>query len=617
VLASARPLLVVVLAPLWLLASFEQPKRLLILYWGPRDVSTTVLFDQAFRASLAQLPGGGVEVYTEYFESNRFSGPGDARLFARYLREKYTGVPMDAVVALTDPPLNFLLKNREGIFPHIPVVFLASRRPSTRDTQRPLTGIILENRAKETLALALKLHPGTQQVFVISGKTEDGNSPEDGARQELKDYERNVRITYLTDLPLVRLSAKLKEVPDRSIVLYLWQRARNDTGRLLEPLEVLAAVARDSRVPVYGVASAYVGHGIVGGAVSTPETWGTRAAEMAGDILENRRAQDIPIESAPNSPTFDARELERWRIAEDSLPPGSIIRYREFTFWERYGWEITAILALFALQAILIAKLLVERRSRRKATAALASLHDDLQERLSEIRELSGRLISAQEDERRRIAMELHDDLSQQVAALGIRLNVIKRKLATVEGARDGVVVVEEGLMSLEASIRALSHELHPALLDRVGLGAALQGHCKEFQELNGIKVHLYVKPERSVDPEVALCLYRVAQETLRNVAKHSGAMEVWVSVSETESQIRLTIEDAGCGIHAGNYSSRGIGLATMKERVRMIGGTFEFDGRPGGGTLTRVTAPRSRRSEANASVWPPRSLTDSIEPPQ
>lgn len=273
----------------------------------------------------------------------------------------------------------------------------------------------------------------------------------------------------------------------------------------------------------------------------------------------------------------------------------------KLTIWERHWRGITAIIALFVLQSILIGKLLVERRSRRKATASLARLHDDLKKGLVEIQTLNGRLISAHEDERRRIAMELHDDLSQQVAVLGIRLSMIKRRLATVEGTRDAVVGVEKGLQNPENSIRALSHELHPALLERLGREVALQTHCGEFEELNGIRVHLDLQLNRHLDSQVALCLYRIVQEALRNVAKHSGSPEVWVSALESGDQIQLAVEDAGGGINPQDSGRSGIGLATMRERVHLIGGTFAFDVKPGRGMSTRVTVPLQHGFEAKA----------------
>jgi signal transduction histidine kinase len=351
-------------------------------------------------------------------------------------------------------------------------------------------------------------------------------------------------------------------------------------------------IVRAAHSPIYAVFPGDVGRGAVGGYVFAREPQAAKIAEMALQVAGGTLPLDIPLEDAPDRAVFDWRELRRWGIAEDKLPPSSVILFREVTFWEQFKWRIIAVLALCLLQTLLIGKLLVERRSRRKASEDLAQLNCDLECRMAEIADLSGRLISAQEDERRRISRELHDDLSQQSAGLGIRLSLVKRKLSDVDAAREGIAAVESGLLRLNNSVHALSHELHPALLERAGLGAALRAHCEECEEVNKIRIHLTVEIEGPLPSDVALCLYRIVQESLRNVVKHSGASEAWVSVVETDGQIGLTIEDCGRGFDPKAVGRSGIGLASMKERARSVGASFELESRAGGGAITRVVAP-------------------------
>jgi signal transduction histidine kinase len=146
--------------------------------------------------------------------------------------------------------------------------------------------------------------------------------------------------------------------------------------------------------------------------------------------------------------------------------------------------------------------------------------------------------------------------------------------------------------MRLTTSIHALSHELHPALLERAGLGSALRTHCEEFEAVNGIRVHFTSDLVQTVPFDLELCLYRIAQEALRNILKHSGAREVSVSLAEVAGHIQLAIKDAGRGFDPQAVGGSGIGLMSMKERVRMVGGAFDIDSRPDGGTITRVMVP-------------------------
>ena len=362
------------------------PKRVLALYWYNKDYPGNVIFDRSFQAALESAPAGSVEYYPEYLDTKRFPGENQSQLLHEYLRQKYADRTIDVAVAVTDVALDFLLKYRDSLFPQTPIVFGAVRRPTTNElTAGPgLTGVTHVDTHRKTLDLALRLHPGTERVFIISGTLERDKRFETRAREELQGYESRVGITYLTDLPLDELIVKLKSLPQRSIVLYVWQQAQNEQGKVLESIEVLGLIAPSAPVPIYGMSSHNLGSGIVGGYLSITEARVTRIAEIALRVANGERAQDIPVESAPAVPMFDWRELQRWGISEDRLPPGSIVRFKEPTFWEQYKWHIIGVLTLIAFQASLIAVLLIERRRRQRAKEALDRLNAELEQRVRE-----------------------------------------------------------------------------------------------------------------------------------------------------------------------------------------------------------------------------------------
>ena len=188
--------------------------------------------------------------------------------------------------------------------------------------------------------------------------------------------------------------------------------------------------------------------------------------------------------------------------------------------------------------------------------------------------------------------MELHDDLNQQVALLGIRLTALKRSLAERSNDERVVAIIESGLAQLANSIHALSHELHPALLEQTGIGPVLKKHCEELQAVTGIEVGVMLGEIPDIPKDLALCLYRVTQEALRNAVKHSGAKEVWVSLLWRDGQIELRVEDSGRGLAAQHVAGTGIGMVSMKDRVRVVGGTVRFENRVGGGTVMSVAIP-------------------------
>jgi hypothetical protein len=162
---------------------------------------------------------------------------------------------------------------------------------------------------------------------------------------ELQGYEDRVSITYLTDLPAGGLINKTKGLPERSIVLYVWQQAQDERGAVLESRDILTSIARTTPVPIYGLSGWQVGLGIVGGQVLTLEAKGNRAAEIALQVANGARPQDIPVETAPTVPMFDWRELRRWGISDESLPPGSIVRFRVTSFWDEYKWLQYALIS--------------------------------------------------------------------------------------------------------------------------------------------------------------------------------------------------------------------------------------------------------------------------------
>ena len=160
-------------------------------------------------------------------------------------------------------------------------------------------------------------------------------------------------------------------MPDRSLVLYAWQQARDDQGKVWESGEILSSITKATPVPIFGMSVHSVGRGIIGGHVYTVEAAAGKVAEVVRRIANGERAEDIPVQNVPTVPMFDWRELKRWGISENRLPPGSIVRFKDPTFWEQYKWRIIGALTLIVLQAALIAVLLVERRRRQRAKLAL------------------------------------------------------------------------------------------------------------------------------------------------------------------------------------------------------------------------------------------------------
>jgi signal transduction histidine kinase len=302
----------------------------------------------------------------------------------------------------------------------------------------------------------------------------------------------------------------------------------------------------------------------------------------------------VTIAASEHAPlTFDARQLERWGIPESRLPAGSAVRFRSPSLWRDNRAAVLTALAVGAAQTLLIAVILLERRRRAGTQAALATSYRQLQD-------LAGRLVTAEEAERRRIARDLHDDVGQRVASLSIALSGLRRRLpASEEPAREEVASLQRQASGLSADLRQLSHDLHPGALEHLGLLEALRGRCDDVRAQTGIEVLLEAAGDWNDVPDaVALCLYRVAQEALRNVAQHAQARRAGIALERRGGSVRMRVSDDGRGFEQATHRP-GLGLVSLGERVRLLGGTLEVRTVESGGTTLEVHLPAGGRHAA------------------
>jgi signal transduction histidine kinase len=236
-------------------------------------------------------------------------------------------------------------------------------------------------------------------------------------------------------------------------------------------------------------------------------------------------------------------------------------------------------MAIFAIQAALIVALLVQRARRRRAEGEALTL--------------SGRLIGAHEDERRRLGRELHDDVSQRLARLVIDAAVVERSSASAQACESARSLRRE-IARLSEDVHALSYSLHPSVIEDLGLVEALRAECESLKRQGSIEVSFDADgvPPR-LPRETALCLFRVAQEALRNVLRHARATAVAVSLAERPGGVQLTVKDNGTGFsRARQPRGASLGHASMLERVRALGGKLDLQSMDGGGTTVTAWVP-------------------------
>ena len=219
-----------------------------------------------------------------------------------------------------------------------------------------------------------------------------------------------------------------------------------------------------------------------------------------------------------------------------------------------------------------------------------------------ETRQVSGKLITAQEDERKRIARDLHDDLNQRLALLSVEMELFGVDSRDARGsARERLESMASKVKDLSSEVHRLSYQLHPAKLDQLGLVVAARTFCREISAQSGIPVHFQQEDvPRHVGIDVALCLYRVIQEAVQNSVRHNGGAAIHVSLAQVAQQIRLRITDEGKGFDVDHaMHNGGLGLVSMRERVRQVNGSIQISSSRGQGARIEVNVPRVQQAPA------------------
>ncbi len=832
---GARMFLLVAWASSSVIAQTSMPlRRVLVLYSDERLLPANIIADEAIRATFAAESSNRIEFHSEFLDVSRFPGEAQQQRERDFLREKYRERPPDLVIAGGGPALEFLLKYRAALFADVPIVHCAVEALPKEMPDAKIAGIPMLRAAASTLELALSLQPDTRNVAVVAGSTPQDLESAEQFRGETPTFGDRVGFTWLTNLSLPDLRGELSRLPDHTVVLYLTM-FQDATGASFTPRQALTLFAPASRAPIYGCYDTYLGYGIVGGSMVTFEEIGRKAARLGMRILAGEDAQTAArSESHQAAPMFDWRQLRQWNISEKRLPPGSVVRFKEATYWEQHHRLILGAVSLCTLEAFLIGALLVQRRRRRLAERSLreseqrmslaadaanlgiwirdfvgdeiwatekwrelfgfekserldmhcflerlhpadrepvrqllasalldkagyeaeyrivlpdgrirwisargrtefdaerkpvlvrgislditqrklaeealqesevrfrtmantapvmiwmsdtdrlctffneswldftgralqqelgngwtAGVHpedfdhclktyvgsfdarrkfsmdyrlrrsdgeyrwvvdngvprfasngtflgyigsamDITERRLAEeeARDLSGRLIHAQEEEQTRLARELHDDLSQSLALLSVELEMFGQSPPAERGRISGrMQEFSAQVKRLSSEVHRLSHEMHPAKLEQLGLVAAVRGFCKEFAAAHEMAIEFTDNSvPRAVPKDTALCLYRIAQEALQNVVKHSGGTAARVELATDDGELRLAITDDGVGFDREAMRANGsLGLVSMGERARFVLGRLSIESHAGKGTRVEVRVP-------------------------
>ncbi|THD61919.1 MAG: PAS domain S-box protein [Bradyrhizobium sp.] len=344
-------------------------RRVLLLYPYDDVHPSTAEAGAGMRKRLVEKSPSKLDIYTDFLDLARFPTEADELRSAHHLADKYASKPLDLIVALNSEAEHFLLKYRSIIAPNVPIVFCCARPEVAMAADRPanVTGVFSEFDANKTIALAQQLQPDARNLIIVSGSSEIDQGWLKSLRTGIEPYEHSFNIEYWVGLPYETLLERASHLSRDTIVIFITVYG-DGTGRPFVPALVVEALATAASAPVYGPSDTYLGRGIVGGHMSSFESMGADAADMALEILAGRDPAMLAPRSSENRKfQVDARQLLRWHIPERNIPKSTLVSFRQPTIWEEHRNLVLATIFVILLQAIMITALLVQMLARRRA----------------------------------------------------------------------------------------------------------------------------------------------------------------------------------------------------------------------------------------------------------
>jgi signal transduction histidine kinase len=601
---------VALLAVVWICPVASAPpgsvRTALAVHYSSEDYPSNPVVDGAIRRVLVSRDEAPVDYFSEYLESDRFPDELVTLAFRDYLQRKYQGRRIDVVLAITDPALQFVLQYRDQLFPGVPVVASAGSTLGVHLAAAGVTGTTWRAADAETIELALRLHPSTRRVFVVAQELTGGYL--ESLQAALAKSAARVELRFIRERSVPGLIAAVRAVPVDSLIHFI-RFSRQDPGNVMFPVEVVRLVAEASPVPVYVSTDSHVGTGVVGGMVRLAPGIGTRLGEIALQVLDGTRTQDIPIEHVPPVPIFDWRQMQRWGIAERALPAGSRVLFREISIWERYRGTIFTVASVLLLQSALIAGLVVERKRRRLAEM-------DSRRNLAAIAHLDRRAAMGE------LATSLAHELSQPLNAILQNAGVMRMLLRShpvppglgempdiVDDIRKDDIRASEMIRRMRRLLQKRELESHPVNLNEVVEEAV--AIVRPDAKSRSVQVEMELVPGMRPILGDRVHLQQVILNLLMNAVDAVSTMpperrRVRVSTSESDKEGRLAVADTGLGIPADRLSAvfepfyttknegsgMGMGLAIARSIVQAHAGRIAAETNASGGATVWFSVP-------------------------
>ncbi len=366
----------------------RDPKRILVIVGNSKNQRAVQLTEKGIQEVFKFKANHNyhIEQYIEYLDLNLFSDKQYKHQLVSFLSHKYADSSIDLIISVIPSSLDFLIEYGDGIFPNIPIVFsvVSELNLKTMKLSPNITGISYKPDIKGTLDTILKLQPTTKHIVVVGGVSDAITKFIKGAKSIFNQYDAKLKFTYLTNHSMPEILEQVAHLHEHTSILYTWMY-KDKEGNSFNPREAIVRIANAANVPSYSLWETYLGQGIVGGNLIGFTVQGRKAAEISLRILNGEKPDTFPVISfGAIVKMFDWRQLKRWGINENQLPPGSIVHYKELSLGDRYKWQIIAVISFCLIEFLLILALLMQMTKRHRAEHALTKSHNKLEKKVQE-----------------------------------------------------------------------------------------------------------------------------------------------------------------------------------------------------------------------------------------
>ncbi len=592
------------------LVQAETPRQVLVLYENNRLLPANVEADRGLNRAIAGL-GRPVEVSAEFLDYPRFGGEDYIRTISTYLREKYRTHPPAVVVAGGNGALEFLLRNRQALFPGAPLVHMGIDKPFLDVLTLPgdVHGVPVRYDPAGTVAQALSWHPKATRLVVITGAAAPDRELDLVLRRELAPFNgRLSRIEYWAGLATPELLERVASLGADSVI-FTPGYFRDGAGKTFTPREAVTRIAEAAPVPVYGPYNTFIGTGVVGGRVPIFEAMGEMAGRIVNQLLEGRAVATLDLPAVmPTTLSVDWRQIKRWGIKESDVPGDAIVQFKSPGLWDQYRYQAFGMLAIVILQSMLVAILLIERRRRRMAELAVDKHRFELAHasRLA----VAGELTAS-------IAHEINQPLGAILSNVAAASLVLESGAMHPEELRQILEDIRRDDVRASDVIRQLrklfeKHEVERTVVDlneaAVEMAIVLRAEAKRrrvdlvVREAGG---DVSVIGDRIQIQQVLINLVLNAMDAV--AGQREGHRIVTVTVMKVDDTASVEISDTGHGIGEEDraklfdsfFSTKptgiGLGLSIVRTLVESHGGKVWAENRPGGGAVFHVELPAAK----------------------